>query len=212
MLAMLGIAMASPPKSQSVPKADARLDQIHSTQLELQSLLELAANRMKRFHDDWVDESPDYIPGDHVYLERHDLRSTRPSQKLDFKRFGPFQITQKLSDTAYCLKIPTTWRIHNVFHVSYLIPARKDTILGRRQEPPPPDIIEGEEEQEIEQILKKRRLRSSVMQYLVRWKGFGEEDDEWLKEYQLEHAQEAVKEFLERAERRPEHRKRKQKS
>lgn len=189
-----------PVASQSVPKADARLDEIRSTQLELQSLLELAASRMKRFHDAWVDEAPDYIPGDRVYLERSDLRSTRPSHKLDFKRFGPFAVTQKLSDTAYRLKLPATWRIHDVFHVSHLIPARSDTILGRRQMPPPPEIVDGVEEQEIERVLKKRKLRSGVVEYLVRWKGFGEEDDEWLKEYDMAHAQDAIADFLSREE------------
>lgn len=90
-----------PVASQSVAAADERLENIRRVQDELKHLLEMTAERMKRFHDAWVDEAPDYIPGDLVYLERADLRSTRPSAKLDFKRFGPFKISQKISNTAY---------------------------------------------------------------------------------------------------------------
>ena len=184
-----------PVQSQSVPAADARLEHIHQTQQELQSLLELAAERMKRFHDEWVDESPDYVIGDKVFLERRDLRSVRPSHKLDFKRFGPFEISEKISDTAYRLKLPVSWKIHDVFHVSHLIPARKDTILGRRIEPPAPVEIEGEAEYEIERVLAKKRGAGGVTYYLVHWKGYGEEEDSWVPEYDFTRAQEVLAEF-----------------
>ena len=74
-------------------------------QEELKSLAELAATRIKHFYDEWANEAPDYQAGDLVFLERSDLRSTRPSRKLDYKRFGPFKITQKLSSTAYHLEL-----------------------------------------------------------------------------------------------------------
>ncbi|KNZ77698.1 hypothetical protein J132_04517 [Termitomyces sp. J132] len=48
-----------PVNSQSVLKAHACLDRIREVQGELKGLLELAAERMKRFYDAWVDESPD---------------------------------------------------------------------------------------------------------------------------------------------------------
>lgn len=184
-----------PVNSQSVPKADERLDRIREVQEELKALLELAAERMKRFHDAWVDESPDFVGGDRVFLERTDLRSTRPSHKLDFRRFGPFRISQKLSDTAYRLELPDGWSIHDVFHVSCLIPMNEDTIVGRRQEPPPPIIVEGSEEVEIERILKERRSRGGVAEFLVRWKGYDESEDEWIKEYDMGHVCEAIEEF-----------------
>lgn len=186
-----------PVNSQSVPKADERLDRIRDTQQELKGLLEMAADRMKRFHDVWVAEAPDYMVGDKVYLERADLRSTRPSAKLDYKRFGPFTIAQKISDTAYRLELPMGWTIHDVFHVSCLIPVREDTIPGRRQPPPPPVQMEGGEEVEIERIIKERRTRGGVAEFLVRWKGYDESEDEWLKETDLGNARDAIREFRE---------------
>lgn len=184
-----------PVNSQSVPMADERLDRIHQVQESLQAVLVLAAERMKKFHDVWVDETPDYSIGDEVFLERADLRSTRPCEKLDFRRFGPFKVSQKISDTAYRLDLPDGWNIHNVFHVSCLIPVRVDTIAGRRQEPPPPVIVKGEEQQEIERLLKVRRTAGGVKEFLVKWLGFGESHNEWIPEYDLDNAKEEIERF-----------------
>lgn len=184
-----------PVNSQMVPKADACLDRLHEVQGELRGLLELAAARMKHFHNAWVDKAPDYVIGDHVFLECADLRSDCPSQKLNFKKFGPFPISQKISDTAYRLALPDGWLIHNVFHVSCLVPAQDDTILGCRQEPPPPMQMEMGDEVEIERILWERRTRGGVTEFLVRWKGYNESEDEWLKEYNMPHMLEAIQEF-----------------
>ena len=79
--------------------------------------------------------------------------------------------------------------------MSHLSPARKDTILGHRVVPPPPMIVEGEEEYEVERVLKERRTRAGVTEYLVRWAGYDETEDQWLPEYELEHAKEAIAEF-----------------
>lgn len=182
--------------SHLVPTADRKLDELRKVHEEVRALLELSAARMKKFHDDWVDEAPSFVPGDKVFLERPDLRSSRPSHKLDWKRFGPFEVTQKISDTAYRLKLPASMKIHDVFHVGHLIPRRKDTILGRQVLPPPPTVIDGEEEFTVERVLKSRR-RAGVTEYLLRWTGYGESEDEWVPEYDM-HAEEKVKEFLER--------------
>jgi hypothetical protein len=160
-----------PVNSQSVPQADEYLDHIREVQENLKGVLEVSAERMKRFYDAWVDESPDYIPGDRVFLERADLRSTRPSQKLDFRRFGPCRVSQKISDSAYRLDLPDGWSIHNGFHMSCLVPACEDTILSRRQEPPAPLQMETGDEVEIQRILKERRTCGGVSKFLVKWLG-----------------------------------------
>ncbi|MCO5598074.1 hypothetical protein L7F22_052164 [Adiantum nelumboides] len=42
--------------------------------------------------------------------------------KLNMRYYGPFQVSQKISDVAYRLKLPEGWKIHNAFHVSLLRP------------------------------------------------------------------------------------------
>ncbi len=118
-----------------------------------------------------------------------------PSQKLDYKRFGPFEITEKISAPAYRIQLPAHWRIHDVFHVSHLVPYRTDTILGRQAEPPEPVEIDGETEYKIERIVKERVSSNGRRDYLVKWLGYGEVDNRWVPEYDLEHAQDVLAEF-----------------
>jgi hypothetical protein len=49
-------------------------------------------------------------------------------------------------------------------------------------------------EYEIEKVLNSRRRRSGL-QYLVRWKGYGPEEDEWLHEGYMGNAKKLVKRF-----------------
>ena len=61
--------------------------------------------------------------GDQVSLKTSHLGiSTLPSKKLFPKWMGPFTVQQIVNDVAYMLELPSTWRAHNVFHVSLLKP------------------------------------------------------------------------------------------
>ena len=57
--------------------------------------------------------------------------------------------------------------------------------------------LETGEEVEIERILREQRTRGGVVEFLVRWKGYDDCDDEWLKEYDMPHVLEAIQEFRE---------------
>ena len=46
---------------------------------------------------------------------------------------------------------------------------------------PPPDLINGEEEYKIEEILQSRKFgRGCKVQYLVKWKGYPDSDNQWV--------------------------------
>ena len=70
-------------------------------------------------------------------------------------------------------------RIHDVFHVSRLLPYRETREHGENFPRPPPDLIEGEEEYEVESIQNSRFFRRQL-QYLVKWKGYPDSDNEWI--------------------------------
>src|SRR6267142_3048330 len=91
--------------------------------------------------------------------------------KLVPRRYGPFKVAAKILDIAYWLELPDTWKIHNVFHVSLLMPYKETDKHGPNFLEPPPDLIDGEEEWEIEKILGHRTYRKKK-QYLIRWKGY----------------------------------------
>ena len=88
-----------------------------------------------------------------LYKEGQNLRTTHPTHKLRAKRYGPFQVIKVLSHVAYQLQLPPSWKIHNVFHASYLSPFRETTEHGTNFIEPPPDIIDEEPEWEVERII-----------------------------------------------------------
>ena len=73
------------------------------------------------------------------------------------KREGPFIITEVLGPVTYRLKLPATWRIHNIFHATLLRPYRENDTYRINFTEPPPELLEGEEVYEIETILNHRK-------------------------------------------------------
>ena len=71
----------------------------------------------------------DYQVGDLVYLDSRNVRSNRPSKKLDQKNLGPFSIIRKVSLYAYKLDLPEYLRIYPVKYVVNLRKAREATTL-----------------------------------------------------------------------------------
>lgn len=68
-----------------------------------------------------------FAPGDKVYIEAKALPRRKRGSKISSLRRGPYKIVQAIGPSAYKVKIPGTWQIHDVFHVSQLTPVRKST-------------------------------------------------------------------------------------
>ncbi|KAL5764001.1 hypothetical protein ACOSP7_016353 [Xanthoceras sorbifolium] len=47
--------------------------------------------------------------------------------KLAARKIGPLEILEKINPNAYCLKLPTHIRTHDVFNIKHLIPFRGDS-------------------------------------------------------------------------------------
>jgi hypothetical protein len=133
--------------------------------------------------------------GDKVWLEGRNLQTEQPTAKLAPKCDGPFRIKKVLSPITYQLTLPPTWKIHDVFHIDLLTPYIETDFHGPNYMRPPPDLINEEEEYEVEQILSSRRHgRGRKVQYLVKWKGYPDSDNEWVNWDDM-HAEEALKDF-----------------
>lgn len=170
--------------------------QRQQAQEQAKAALQLAAERMKWYHDKSVQKVP-FKEGDQVMLDLRDWQKS--GRKLAPKYYGPFTIAEKLSNVTFRLEWPDRLiKIHPVFHASKLVPYTKSQFKGQQYPLPPPDIIDGEEEWEVEKILKSRRTgRNKKLQYFVRWKGYGPDEDNWEPAENLKHAQEVIKEFYE---------------
>lgn len=151
---------------------------------------------MKTYFDRKHEAEPEFKNGDEVLLEGKNLKTNRPTKKLEHRRFGPFKVEKKIGQRAYRLKLPVTWRVHTVFHVSKLVPYHRGD--HTHTEPPPPDLINGEPEQEVEEILDDH-VRRRKKQFLVKWKRFPMEENEWLIEEHLTHAKQLLNKYKTRS-------------
>jgi len=85
--------------------------------------------------------------------------------------------------------------IHNVFNEDLLTQCVEPKFQGQHKDPaPPPVIINEEEEYKVEEV-QKHRTRGWGMQYLVYWKDYGDEHDQWIAESGLPHARQAIEDY-----------------
>ena len=114
---------------------------------------------------------------------------------MDNKRYRPFRITKNIGSGAFQLELPKGWMIHNVFNEDLLTRCVELKFQGQHKDPaPPPTIINEEEEYEVEGVRKHRKRRWET-QYLVHWKGYGDEHDQWIAESVLPHAKQVIEDY-----------------
>ncbi len=77
--------------------------------------------------------------GEKVWLEAQNLSMQSPSRKLGLKRYGPFPITEKISNMAYQIELPLLMKIHNMFHIDLLTPYQETEAYGQACTRPPPE-------------------------------------------------------------------------
>ncbi|QRW19815.1 Retrotransposable element Tf2 protein [Rhizoctonia solani] len=136
---------------------------------------------------------PEYSIGEKVWLDTKNVEIRSNSNKLDPKCLSPFEATKKISSHTYCLRLPETLKIHNIFYEG-LLSKSHESPSQPFPERPPPEIIEGEEEYKVEQIIDSKRQKGKWF-YLIKWKGYGAEDNSWEPEELLEHSQEEIQCF-----------------
>ena len=141
--------------------------------------------------------------GDKAYLRLHhgySLPSTVKA-KISQQRVGPFEVTRVIGKNAYQLALPPLWKVWPVISAVFLEPAMKGFDPFERTIPPPPSIVqEGDTPDnmsyEVSAVVKKRfNKRSKSIEYLLRWKGYGAEHDQWFPEDELEHCQDVVRDY-----------------
>jgi hypothetical protein len=161
---------------------------------------------MAKFADQKRIGGPTFQEGDMVYLLRHsrnekqpNIKTNRPSDKLDFKKLGPYEVLKRIGTVNYEIDLPIQEgkrgrTVHPVFHISLLEKALVDEETGEiiRDE----IVIQGEElEYEVESIVDIRPNAEHRREYLIKWKNYDEEHNSWEPPENLTNVKELLKHF-----------------
>ncbi|CDI87670.1 hypothetical protein EPH_0029530 [Eimeria praecox] len=104
---------------------------------------------------------------------------------------GPFAITERIGSVAYRLASPPTYECYDAFHLSQLVPDRPRAPAQEPQEavvgwPPTRDAAGNPTDQcEVDYIMDQRGSGDKAY-YLVKWRGFREDQATWEPASQLE--------------------------
>jgi Chromo (CHRromatin Organisation MOdifier) domain len=165
------------PENDDSPAQAARLqvEQLKELHEEMSKDIRFVAYQIARHYNKHRLSAPTLERGDKVYLKRKNIKTQRPSKKLDHVNFGPFKIKEKLGPVTYELELPEKSTIHPVFHAALLekapsgTPVAKDLHLYPEQE----DLC-----YEVEKVLDYQELGRNKW-YLVKWKGFSSNENTW---------------------------------
>jgi hypothetical protein len=178
-------------KAGDNPVAVETIQQWNADLVKARHNLEQAQQRQS-FYADQHRQSHVYNVGDKVMLTTEHMNSK--VGKLNARYVGPFIVKRVTSAVNVELNLPSTMRIHPVFHVSKLKPYTavedSDRFPTREQMDRPAPTIEedGSEYYKIDRIVdkRKRKVRNRyVTQYLVQWLGYDQSEATWITKQQL---------------------------
>ena len=114
--------------------------------------------------------SDQYKPGDKVWLRLRNIRSKRPSKKLDWLA-GKYTVLETIGSHACRLDTPPG--VHNVFHVSLLRLAADDPLPSQTSDDyrPPAILTDDGELWEVEEIQGHKKV-GREWKVLVKWVGW----------------------------------------
>ncbi|XP_050374823.1 uncharacterized protein LOC126792451 [Argentina anserina] len=171
------------PGSTSVQAVDEALRDRDSFLKLLRENMHMAQNKMKQQADSHRSDI-EFEIRDWVYLKLHPYCQQSvlkcPSHKLAPRYYGHFQVVDRIDKVAYKLDLPSSSRIHPVFHVSLLKKRTGDTsnIISTL---PPFDskgilLCEPESVLDMQVVCHKKK---NITQWLIKWSGLPLEDATW---------------------------------
>lgn len=104
-----------------VPRADDWLKYLHYIQEHPKTSLTDAKSRQAHFHNLHRRPAKHYEPGELVWLSRKHLKTSRPCNKLDVRRVGPFIVDRMIGKNAVKLHLTPAFKpLHPVFNLSLI--------------------------------------------------------------------------------------------
>lgn len=178
--------------------ASERAEYIFAAVKKAKAALQAAQQRQKH-NADTRRRAVEFAVGDEVFLFTSNIKlKFKGTPKLLPKWLGPFKVTAVINPVAYRLDLPSSLKLHNVFHVSLLKAVKTRPGNPSTVPPPPPIIIDGEYEYEVETVLSHRFLRNNKTEFLVKWLGYGPEHNTWENEADCANCPEKLSEYWDR--------------
>ena len=153
--------------------------------------MQQAWERQAKYASGRAKEHP-FQPGQRVLLSSKNIRiRSEGTAKLQPKWLGPFKLLRMVGTQAAELELPSTMKIHDVFHVSLLKPF--STRPGESSNPPVV-YVDGDQEFDVEYI-KSHCGSKRNQEYLVHWEGYSAEHNSWEPAAALRSCPAAVKSY-----------------
>jgi len=181
-----------PTRKTAIPSLEQQL-------LSIKEARKATQEAQRKAQESWIKEKPCHSPfsvGSKVWLEGTNLRlPSNITPKLSPRRYRPFKVVSQVSKVAYRLRLPPSWKIHDIFHASLLTPYKETEQHGPNFLEPPPEILDGEPKWEVKKVLKERSFGCwKKKQYLVHWKEYFPAHDSWVNSEDF-HALELLVDF-----------------
>jgi hypothetical protein len=167
--------MYNEPVPDNKPAANAQTwtQEAKETQEQLQLDLKFQQIQMAKYYDKKRSSAPILKKGGKVFLLRRNIKTKRPSDKLDHQKIGPFEVMEKIGNNHYRLDLPSKMRIHPIFHIALLEPAPQRIPVAKNTEVEPENDI-----YKFERILDHRGPKGDL-EYLVKWEGYTSSENTW---------------------------------
>ena len=144
-----------------------KADQLKKLHWQLSLDVQFIAYWVAMYYNQQHQEVPEFKKGDKVYLLRKNIKTQRPSNKLDFKKIGPFEIEEQIGKVNYKLRLPENIQIYPVFYVFLLEPAPTHATVITETKEILPENPEADQEYKVEKILDSGYVNGQF-RYLIK--------------------------------------------
>ena len=173
----LGLPMSN------IPTLDLVFKDMDNTLSRIKMLMKAAQDRQKAYADKHR-RPHDIKVDDMVMLSTKNIKFVTGKKKLHHRYLGPFKVESLVEPhgNAVRLKLPESYKIHPVFHVSLVRPFKADSTVPTIT-PHEPEIVDGVPHYKVETILAKRTRskgrRRRVIEFLIKWLGYDDTHNSW---------------------------------
>ncbi len=159
------------PQDSPVLRVDKILHKLKEVRELVETMIVTAQEAQETAANQKRTQAPVYRVGNKVWLSLENIKTDRPSKKLD-QRYGKFTVQEVYSSYTYRLDVSS--RIHDVFPTRLLRPVQNNPLPRQvvREPQPPRIVVDREVEYRVEKILDQKKGRGGSEKYLVKWEGY----------------------------------------